>query len=136
MGESAGNVHPSGLSALSRFGYHVFHHAVRRGGPTAYEQAINYFGATNALIAGADQYLMRHRQRRRFRAGEGSGKIGIMLGVQNSEHFRRLKDVEIFFALGQRVSQLTYNSRNMSATARPSGATKGSATPAWRSSAR
>jgi membrane dipeptidase len=35
-----------------------------------------------------------------------------MLGVQNSEHFRTPRDVEQFHALGQRVSQLTYNSRN------------------------
>ena len=42
-----------------------------------------------------------------------SGKIGIMLGLQNSEHFRRPEDVDFFRGLGQRVSQLTYNTRNL-----------------------
>src|SRR5205085_10861828 len=41
-----------------------------------------------------------------------SGKLGVLLGLQNSEQFRRPNDVDTFFALGQRVSQLTYNSRN------------------------
>jgi membrane dipeptidase len=42
-----------------------------------------------------------------------SNKLGIILGLQNSEHFRRPDDVDFFRALGQRVSQLTYNSRNL-----------------------
>jgi membrane dipeptidase len=33
--------------------------------------------------------------------------------VQNSEQFRRPDDVDFFRALGQRVSQLTYNARNL-----------------------
>lgn len=40
-------------------------------------------------------------------------KIAVILGLQNSEHFRRPADVDFFFNLGQRVSQLTYNSRNL-----------------------
>ena len=36
------------------------------------------------------------------------GKIGILIGEQNSEHFRSVEDVELFYRLGQRVSQLTY----------------------------
>ena len=42
-----------------------------------------------------------------------SGKIGVLLGLQDSEHFRRPEDVDFFHGLGQRVSQLTYNTRNM-----------------------
>ena len=47
-----------------------------------------------------------------FPRTKAANKIGIVLGVQNSEHFRTVKDIERFYALGQRVSQLTYNSRN------------------------
>ena len=42
-----------------------------------------------------------------------SGKVGVILGLQNSEQFRTPKDVDLFYGLGQRISQLTYNSRNM-----------------------
>jgi membrane dipeptidase len=41
-----------------------------------------------------------------------SGRMGIMIGLQNAEHFRTPDDVNTFYGLGQRVSQLTYNSRN------------------------
>jgi membrane dipeptidase len=94
-------------------GINVFHHSFGSGGPTAYDLAVNYFGATNALIAGADQYLMRIDSAADFRRVKGSGKVGVMLGLQNSEHFRRPQDVPFFWGIGQRVSQLTYNSRNM-----------------------
>lgn len=36
-------------------------------------------------------------------------EIGILLGNQDSEHFRSVADVEKFARQGQRVSQLTYN---------------------------
>jgi membrane dipeptidase len=44
---------------------------------------------------------------------KSSGKVGVLLGVQNSEHFQSVDDVDLFRSLGQRVSQLTYNTRNL-----------------------
>jgi len=44
---------------------------------------------------------------------KGSGKIGIILGLQDADHFRRPDDVDYFHGLGQRVAQLTYNARNL-----------------------
>src|SRR6185436_3007628 len=94
-------------------GIQVFHHAFGLGGATAYESAINYFGSVNALIAGADQYLMRIDSAADFARVKGSGKIGVLPGLQNAQHFRRPADVPFFFGLGERVAQLTYNSRNL-----------------------
>ena len=94
-------------------GIQVFHHAFGIGGPTAYEAAINYFGAVNALIAGADQYMMRIDSAADFARVKASRKIGILPGLQNAQHFRRPADVPFFFGLGERVAQLTYNSRNL-----------------------
>lgn len=94
-------------------GIHVFHHAFGSGGPSAYEQAINYFGSVNALIAGADQYFMRIDSAADFDRVRESGKIGVLAGLQNAAHFRRPSDVPFFFGLGQRVAQLTYNTRNL-----------------------
>ena len=45
-------------------------------------------------------------------AVKASKKVGVLLGIQTSQHFRTANDVEFFHSLGQRVSQLTYNSRN------------------------
>ena len=39
---------------------------------------------------------------------KASGKIGIVIGQQHSGHFRCVDDVDRFYQLGQRVSQLTY----------------------------
>jgi membrane dipeptidase len=41
------------------------------------------------------------------------GKVGIVIGQQNSQHFRTLHDVDCFYELGQRVSQLTYNDNRL-----------------------
>ncbi|MDT9598131.1 dipeptidase [Sphingosinicella rhizophila] len=40
------------------------------------------------------------------------GKCAVIMGIQNSEHFRTPADVKAFYQLGQRCSQLTYNSQN------------------------
>ena len=41
------------------------------------------------------------------------GKAAVMMGLQDSDHFRSAKDVARFYNLGQRVSQLTYNTQNL-----------------------
>ena len=94
-------------------GINVFHHAFGLGGTNAYESALSFFAAVNSLIAGNDQTMMRIDSAADFRRVKGSGKMAIIAGIQNAEHFRRPQDVPLFFGLGQRVSQLTYNSRNL-----------------------
>ena len=94
-------------------GINVFHHAFGLGGPSAYDSALNYFALTNALIAGAEQHFMRIDSIADFERVKKNGKIGVLPGLQNSEHFRTPRDIDSFFGLGQRISQLTYNSRNL-----------------------
>ena len=72
-----------------------------------------FISGWNAFLAGTDQYFMRIDSAGDLGRVKASGKIGILLGVQNSEHFRNLNDVNTFYGIGQRVSQLTYNSRNL-----------------------
>ncbi|MEX2283788.1 MAG: membrane dipeptidase [Gemmatimonadota bacterium] len=94
-------------------GINVFHHAFGLGGANAYDSAVNYFGSVNSLIAGAEQYFMRIDSVADFPRVKSNGKIGIVPGIQNAQHFQRPADVDFFFNIGQRVSQLTYNSRNL-----------------------
>ena len=94
-------------------GINVFHPAVGLGGPNAYEQALEFFARWNAFIAGSDERLMRIDSVNDFSRVKASKKIAVILGLQNAQHFRRPDDVNFFHALGQRVSQLTYNSRNL-----------------------
>lgn len=112
------NANPELFSAadFERFrssGINIFHTAVGTGGPDAYDSTYQFIANWNGFLAGNDRSFMRIDSVADFGAVKGSGKIGIMLGVQNSEHFRRPGDVNTFYAMGQRVSQLTYNSRNM-----------------------
>jgi membrane dipeptidase len=94
-------------------GINIMHPAVGLGGVNAYETGLTFFAQWNSFIAGAEQYFDRIDSPGDFKRIKGTGKVGVILGLQNSEHFRRPDDVNTFYGLGQRVSQLTYNSRNM-----------------------
>ena len=48
-----------------------------------------------------------------FERAKALGTMGILIGQQNSEHFRTVADVDRFHVLGQRVSQLTYRSNRI-----------------------
>lgn len=100
------------LQQFRSSGITVFHPAVGLGGLDAYSTALQFFASWNGFIAGSDQTFMRIDSPGDLERVKASGKIGVLLGLQNSDHFRRVTDVDIFHGLGQRVSQLTYNSRN------------------------
>ena len=91
----------------------VMNVAVGTVGPNAYDQVTSFIGYWNGFIAHHTDHLMRVDDAQSIDAAKKSGKIGIILGVQNSEHFRTADDVDRFYQLGQRVSLLTYNSRNL-----------------------
>jgi membrane dipeptidase len=100
------------LQTFKDAGINVFHTAVGTGGPNAHESTMRFVSGWNSFVAGQDQNFMRIDSAADFDRVKGSGKIGILIGVQNSEHFRNTDDVDLFHGLGQRVSQLTYNARN------------------------
>lgn len=82
-------------------------------GASSYEDALRFFARWNGFIASNDERFARVDTADDFERIRAAGKMGIMLTFQNSEHFRRADDVDEFYALGQRVSQLTYNYQNM-----------------------
>ena len=57
-------------------------------------------------------WLRRVDDPRDFGTVAETGKVGIMVTCQNSEHFESVDDVDLFYSLGQKVSQLTYNFQN------------------------
>ena len=94
-------------------GINVIHPAVGLGGTNAYETGLMFFAGWNSFIAGADRFFTRIDSVGDLKRVKGSGRIGVVLGLQNAQHFRRPDDVDVFHGLGQRISQLTYNSRNL-----------------------
>ncbi len=94
-------------------GINVFHIAIGMGGPDAYMDTLKFFSGWNGFLARHDAWFERVDSPARLDGIKASGKIGVLLGLQNSEHFRNVEDVDYFYGLGQRVSQLTYNSRTL-----------------------
>lgn len=101
------------LQPFKDSGINVFHIGVGMGGPDAYVEVLKFFASWNGFIADHTDHLMRIDSQRDLERVKTSGKIGVLLGLQNSEQFRTPADVTFFHGLGQRVSQLTYNARNM-----------------------
>lgn len=77
-----------------------------------YVAAIEQMAKWNGFIASNSRYLKRIDLSEKLDTILKSEKIGVMLSLQNSTHFRKVEDVDLFYELGQRVSQLTYNSAN------------------------
>jgi membrane dipeptidase len=101
------------LQPFKQSGISVFHIGVGMGGPEAFLEVLKFFAIWNGFIADHTDQLMRIDSLGDLERVKRSGKIGVLLGLQNSEHFRTPADVTMFHGLGQRVSQLTYNARNM-----------------------
>ncbi len=93
-------------------GIKVFHHSFGLGGPNSHTDALVYFAGLNAFIARYSDTFTRVSRWRDLETLVRSPKIGIIPGLQNSEHFRTPDDVKLFYSLGQRVSMLTYNAQN------------------------
>ncbi len=94
-------------------GINAFHIAVGTGGVEAYLNTLRFIASWDSFLANHDRWLMRVDSASDLDRLKNSGKVGVILGVQNSEHFRSPADVDYFQSLGQRVSQLTYNTRNL-----------------------
>jgi membrane dipeptidase len=62
----------------------------------------------NLFLAARPTQFLRIGRATDFARAKAEGTIGIVIGQQNSEHFQSVNDVDRFYALGQRVSQLTY----------------------------
>ena len=109
----AGPISEADETAFRSSGITAFHNAIGTWGPAAVEETLTflagwqgYAGRNSHLfsLVGTAADIDRARVER---------KVAVIMGVQNSEHFRKPADVKAFYQLGQRCSQLTYNSQNL-----------------------
>jgi membrane dipeptidase len=77
-----------------------------------YTDGLLFFAEWNGFLAAYSDRLVRIAGAADFARAHSEHKTGVMLTMQNSTHFRDADDVNEFFALGQRLSQLTYNFNN------------------------
>jgi membrane dipeptidase len=80
--------------------------------PANYDDGIRFFADWNGFISGYSDWFTRVDDASDFARAKAQNKLGIMITFQNSAHFRRPEDVNTFWGLGQRISQLTYNMNN------------------------
>jgi membrane dipeptidase len=107
-----GGLATADLQKLRGSGIKVFHPAVEPNDPRPYEASLAWIQGWNRLLDQRTDCLARIATGADFQRVREEGKLGLLIGFQNSDHFRSVEDVRGFHAMGQRVSQLTYNSRN------------------------
>jgi membrane dipeptidase len=96
------------LQRLKDSGTTIFHPAVGFTAGDIYAESVGDLTRWNAFLAAHKSDFLRIDGLADIARVKASGKLGILLGLQNSSHFRSIDDVNCFYALGQRVSQLTY----------------------------
>lgn len=101
------------LAEFRNSGINAFHIALGLGGPDAYLTTLKFVGGWNSFLAYHNESLKRIQTTSDIDHAKATRKPGVIIGIQNSEHFRSVNDVTEFYDLGQRVSQLTYNARNL-----------------------
>jgi membrane dipeptidase len=90
-------------------GITVFHPAVGYIAGDIYTESLRDIIGWNAFIAAHGDEFQRIQRVADFKQAKALGKLGILIGQQNSAHFLAVEDVNRFYDLGQRVSQLTYS---------------------------
>ena len=92
-------------------GVNVFHPAVDPNSSEPHAAAIQWAADWNELLRNQARYLLAVLGVADLDRVRAEKRIGILIGFQSSDHFRTVEDVPLFYSLGQRVSQLTYNDR-------------------------
>jgi membrane dipeptidase len=106
-------VSEAGAAVFRSSGVTAFHHAIGTGGPTAVEQTLTFLAAWQGFVGRNSPLFRLVGTAADLDRAKSEGTIAVIMGVQNSEHFRTKDDVKTFYQLGQRCSQLTYNSQNL-----------------------
>jgi membrane dipeptidase len=97
---------------LERAAVRVFHPAVETRARDPHDGALRWTAGWNRMLDAGGCFLERVATTEDFARVAARGRLGVVIGFQDADHFRTPADVELFFGLGQRVSQLTYNERN------------------------
>lgn len=103
-----GRFKPADFQKLKDSGITIFHPAVGYSDGDIYAASLSDISGWNAFINAHPADFLRVDRPGDVERAKKLGKIGIVIGQQNSSHFRTVDDVDEFYGMGQRVSQLTY----------------------------
>lgn len=110
------NTRPPSAQAIADYkasGITGFHNSFGLGGPEAFTNALAYFANWQGYAGRSPDVFALIGTMADLEHAKATGRIGVIMGVQNADHFRKASDVKTFYDLGQRCSQLTYNSQNL-----------------------
>ena len=112
MAASRGCFNSRRLPEIARLGIDVFHPAVAFQTPESHAITLAWFEKWKPIYQSASELFLAVDGPGELVRAKAEGKIGIILGMQDSNHFRSLDDVDAFYRMGQRLTQLTYNAEN------------------------
>ena len=90
-----------------------FHNSEGVGGSTAYDDALNYMTAWSGFVGRNTELFSLVGVAEDLDRAKAKKKIAVIMGLQNADEFRDVKDVKAFYQLGLRCAQLTYNTQNL-----------------------
>ncbi len=96
------------LARLKASGITVYHPAVGFTQGDTYDSCLADIERWNQFIANRSADFIRIDSASDLTRAKREAKIGILLGFQNSAHFRTEDDVNRFYHLGQRISLISY----------------------------
>lgn len=103
----------SDFAKLRSSGIDVFHPAVAFiEEDDTHEITKAWLEKWNRFIAWHPDYFCRVDTPADLDAARTENKIGIVIGMQDANHLRTVADLDDFYAMGQRLTQITYNSVN------------------------
>ena len=89
-----------------------FHNAVGVGGKDARASVLEWMNGWQGFVGRNSHVFSLVGLASDLDRAKREGKCAVIMGLQNSDHFDTVADVKTFYQLGQRCSQLTYNSQN------------------------
>lgn len=106
------NFKKSDHEKLLSSGITVFHPAVDMNSPDPHGATLEWMRDWNVFLDSHPGQLMRVDRVSDLLTAKAKKRTGIIMGFQNADHFLTVSDVQYFYNIGQRISQLTYNATN------------------------
>jgi membrane dipeptidase len=94
-------------------GITAFHNSIGVGGAAAYDDALQFIAAWSGFVGRNTELFSLVGRAEDIDHAKAKQKIAVIMGLQNADEFRDVKDVKAFYELGLRCAQLTYNSQNL-----------------------
>jgi len=107
---SAGTLSAADAAVFRESGINAFHHSAGIG---TYADVMEFMAGWNGFVGRNSDVFSIVSHVGDIDHAKAVGKVAVIMGQQDADHFRTPADVKTFYGLGQRVSQLTYNAQNL-----------------------